>query len=36
VITAAAVNFVRLAEWFAGTLVAKTRCSRFATLQSAA
>ncbi len=36
VITAAAVNFVRLAEWFAGTPVAKTRCSRFATLQSAA
>ena len=36
VITAAAANLIRLAEWFAGTPVAKTRCSRFATLQSAA
>jgi transposase len=36
VITAAAVNLVRVAEWFAGTPVAKTRCSRFAALQSAA
>jgi transposase len=33
VITAAAVNLVRVAEWFAGTSVAKTRCSRFAALQ---
>ena len=36
VITAAAVNLVRIAEWFAGTPVAKTRCSRFAALQLAA
>jgi transposase len=36
VITAAAVNLVRLAEWFAGTPVAKTRVSRFAALQPAA
>ena len=36
VITAAAVNLVRVAEWFAGTPVAKTRCSRFAALQLAA
>jgi transposase len=36
VITAAAVNLVRAAEWFAGTPVAKTRCSRFAALQLAA
>jgi len=36
VLTAAAINLVRVAEWFAGTPVAKTRCSRFATLQAAA
>jgi transposase len=36
VITAAAVNLVRVAEWFAGTPVAETRCSRFAALQPAA
>jgi len=36
VIAAAAVNFVRVAEWFAGTPVAKTRVSRFAALQPAA
>jgi hypothetical protein len=30
------VNLVRVAEWFAGTSVAKTRCSRFAALQTAA
>ena len=36
VITAAAINLVRVAEWFAGTPVAKTRRSRFATLQVAA
>ena len=36
VVTAAAVNLVRVAEWFAGTPVAKTRVSRFATLQPAA
>ena len=36
VIAAAAVNLVRVAEWFAGTPVAKTRVSRFAALQPAA
>jgi transposase len=36
VITAAAVNLVRVAEWFAGTPMAETRCSRFAALRSAA
>jgi transposase len=35
VITAAAVNLVRVAEWFAGTPVARTRVSRFAALQPA-
>ena len=35
VITAAAINLVRVAEWFAGTPVAKTRVSRFAALQAA-
>jgi transposase len=35
VLTAAAVNLVRVAEWFAGTPAAKTRCSRFAVLQTA-
>ena len=36
VLTAAAVNLVRIAEWFAGTPIAETRCSRFAALPSAA
>ena len=36
VLTAVAVNLVRVAGWFAGTLIAKTRCSRFAALPSAA
>ena len=36
VLTAAAVNLVRVAEWCAGIPVAKTRCSRFSTLQAAA
>jgi transposase len=36
VITAAAVNLVRVAEWFAGTPVARTRVSRLAALQPAA
>jgi len=36
VITAAAVNLVRVAEWFAGTPVARTRISRFAALRAAA
>jgi transposase len=35
VITAAAINLVRVAEWFAGTPVARTRVSRFAALQPA-
>ena len=35
VITATAINLVRVAEWFAGTPVAKTRVSRFAALQAA-
>ena len=35
VITAAAINLVRVAEWFAGTPVAKTRVSRFAAFQAA-
>jgi transposase len=33
--TAAALNFVRLGEWFAGTPQAKTRCSPFAALKAA-
>ena len=36
VLTAVAVNVFRVAEWCAGTTVAKTRCSRFAALQAAA
>jgi len=36
VLTAVAINLVRVAEWCAGTPVAKTRCSRFAALQVAA
>lgn len=36
VLTAAAINLVRVAEWHAGTPTAKTRCSRFAALQAAA
>ena len=35
-LTAVAVNLVRVAEWCAGTPVAKTRRSRFAALQMAA
>ena len=35
VLTAAAINLVRVAEWCAGTPVAKTRCSRFAALRAA-
>jgi transposase len=34
-LTAAAISLVRLSEWWAGTPVAKTRCSRFAALQPA-
>jgi transposase len=33
VATAAALNFIRLSEWSAGTPLARTRCSRFAALQ---
>jgi transposase len=36
VITAAAVNLVRIADWQRGVPAAKTRCSRFAALQMAA
>jgi transposase len=36
VITAAAVNLVRIADWQSGVSAAKTRCSRFAALQLAA
>jgi transposase len=35
VLTAVAVNLVRVAEWCAGTPIAKTRRSRFAALQTA-
>ena len=35
VLTAVAVNLVRVAEWWTGTPVAKTRRSRFAALQAA-
>lgn len=34
VITATAINRVRLGEWVAGTPTARTRCSRFAALQA--
>jgi transposase len=34
VATAAALNVVRISEWCAGTPSARTRCSRFAALQS--
>ena len=36
VIAATAINLVRVAEWFAGISVARTRVSRFAALQPAA
>jgi transposase len=35
-LTAAAINLVRLSEWWAGTPLSRTRCSRFAALQPAA
>jgi transposase len=35
-LTAAAINGVRLSEWWAGTPLSRTRCSRFAALQPAA
>jgi transposase len=36
VVTAVAVNLIRVADWVAGTPIAPTRCSRFAALQGAA
>ena len=36
VVTAIAVNLVRVVDWLAGTPIAPTRCSRFAALQGAA
>jgi hypothetical protein len=36
VLTAAAVNVIRLDDWWAGEPVSRTRCSRFATLEQAA
>ncbi len=36
VITAAAINLIRIAEWRIATPTAKTRCSRFAALRLAA
>src|SRR3954464_634564 len=35
-LTAAAINLVRLSDWWAGTPLSQTRCSRFAALQPAA
>src|SRR3954449_9392517 len=35
-LTATAINVVRLSEWWAGTPLSRTRCSRFAALQVAA
>jgi transposase len=35
VVTAVAINLIRVWEWLAGTLIAPTRCSRFAALQGA-
>jgi len=35
-LTAVALNVVRLGEWWLGTLPAKTRCSAFAALRMAA
>ena len=35
-VTAVAINLIRVGEWLAGTPIAPTRCSRFATLQGAA
>ncbi len=36
VLTVVAINLVRVAEWCAGTPIARTRCSRFAALQASA
>src|SRR3954464_10088108 len=35
-LTAVAINLVRLSDWWAGTPLSQTRCSRFAALQPAA
>ena len=35
-LTAVAINLVRLSDWWAGTPLSRTRCSRFAALQPAA
>ena len=35
IITAAAINLVRISDWLSGTPIARTRCSRFAALQNA-
>ncbi|MCB1770532.1 MAG: transposase [Candidatus Competibacteraceae bacterium] len=35
-ITAAAINLIRIGDWLAGTPIALTRCSQFAALQEAA
>src|SRR5512139_229122 len=34
-VTAVAINLIRVSEWLAGTPIAPTRCSRFAALQGA-
>ena len=36
VLTAAALNIIRLDDWWAGAPVSRTRCSRFAALEEAA
>jgi hypothetical protein len=36
VLTAAAINVIRLDDWWAGKPVSRTRCSRFAALEEAA
>ena len=36
VLTAAAINVIRLDDWWEGRPLAETRCSRFAALQAAA
>ena len=36
VLTAAAINVIRLDDWWAGEPVSRTRCSRFAALEQAA
>ena len=36
ILSATAINVIRLGDWWAGTPVAETRCSRFAALHPAA